>query len=165
MPFQFKLSRRLARLRSGLTLAAALAAGAAIACAPEDRTLAPDRSVLPSTTSQTVAPAGATLLFQEGFEDNAFAARGWYDNTGIATTTAQHLSSGTGAVEAHLLAGATTPTWGGSARHLFPATPTLYVSYWVKYSASWVGSGHAYHPHEFLIMSDQDGDWDGPSNA
>jgi len=50
-------------------------------------------------------------------------------------------------------------------RHLFAATPTLYVSYWVKYSSNWVGSGHPYHPHEFLIMSDQDGDWDGPSNG
>src|SRR2546425_4885011 len=50
-------------------------------------------------------------------------------------------------------------------RHLFSATPTLYVSYWVKYSSNWVGSGHPYHPHEFLVMSDQDGDFDGPSNG
>jgi len=83
----------------------------------------------------------------------------------MVTTTAQHLPSGTRAAEMHFTAGATTPVAGGSARHLFAATPTLYVSYWVKYSSNWVGSAHPYHPHEFLIMSDLDGDWDGPSNG
>src|SRR5438046_2870663 len=82
----------------------------------------------------------------------------------MVTTTAQHLPGGLSATELHFTAGATTPVAGGAARHLFPATPTLYVSYWVKYSSNWVGSGHPYHPHEFLVMSDLDGDWDGPSN-
>jgi hypothetical protein len=48
-------------------------------------------------------------------------------------------------------------------RHLFTATPTVYVSFWVKYSSNWVGSARPYHPHEFLILSDLDGDFDGPS--
>jgi len=113
----------------------------------------------------TVTSGGGTILFTEGFEDNAFAGRGWYDNTSMVTTTAQHLPGGTRAVEMHFTTGATIPVQGTSARHLFAATPTLYVSYWVKYSSNWVGSGHPYHPHEFLILSDQDGDWDGPSNG
>jgi hypothetical protein len=58
-----------------------------------------------------------------------------------------------------------TPVSGGSMRHLFSATPTVYISYWVKYSTNWVGSGQAYHPHEFLVLSDMDGDYDGPSNS
>jgi hypothetical protein len=33
----------------------------------------------------------------------------------------------------------------------------------VKYSTNWVGSGQAYHPHEFYAMSTLDGDYDGPS--
>ena len=103
------------------------------------------------------------ILFQEGFQDNAFASRGWYDNAGMVTTTAQHLPSSTAALESHFLAGATTPTWG-RARHLFRATPTLYVSYWVKYSDNWVGSGKPYHPHELYVLSDMDGDYDGPAN-
>jgi len=82
----------------------------------------------------------------------------------MTTTNVVHVG-GARSLEAHFLAGATTPTWGGSARHLFQATPTVYVSYWVKYSDNWVGSGRAYHPHEFLIMSEMDGDWDGPSNG
>lgn len=109
-------------------------------------------------------PPTAAILFQEPFEDNAFATRGWYDNTALLTTTAQHATGSTRALELHWLPGGTMPTSGGSARHLFPATSTLDVRYWVKYSANWVGSGKTYHPHEFLILSDQDGDWDGPSN-
>jgi uncharacterized protein YjdB len=118
-----------------------------------------------ATITVTPVPSGGVVLFQEAFEDNAFAGRGWYDNTNPATTTAQHLPGSTRALEMHFLAGALTPVAGGAVRHLFQPTPTLYVSYWVKYSANWVGSGRPYHPHEFLVMSDQDGDWDGPSNG
>jgi hypothetical protein len=102
------------------------------------------------------------VLIQEGFEDAAFAGRGWYDNTAPVVTTAQHLS-GTSALEMHFPAGASVPVAGGSMRHLFTASPTVYVSFWVKYSSNWVGSARPYHPHEVYILSDQDGDWDGPS--
>jgi uncharacterized protein YjdB len=117
------------------------------------------------TAAVTVTPlsGGGTILFQETFEDQAFASRGWYDNTSV-TITANQFHSGTHAMEAHFLLGADTPTWGGSMRHLFQATPTLYVSYWVKYSSNWVGSGQLYQPHEFTMMSDLDGDYDGPSD-
>jgi hypothetical protein len=102
------------------------------------------------------------VLIQEGFEDAAFAGRGWYDNASPVLTTAQHLS-GTRALEMHFPAGASVPVAGGSMRHLFTASPTVYVSFWVKYSSNWVGSARPYHPHEVYILSDQDGDWDGPS--
>src|SRR5437879_3614015 len=153
MTFKYKLSVRLALMHDAV---AALAATLILACTPGDRTLSPIQADL------TPPPAG-TLLFQENFEDNAFASRGWYDNASLVTTTAQHLPTGTSAAEMHFTVGSTIPVQGGSARHLFPATSTLYVSYWVKYSSNWAGSGHPYHPHEFLILSDQDGDWDGPS--
>jgi hypothetical protein len=120
-----------------------------------------------TTAASTVtAPSGGgVILFQEMFADNAFAARGWYDNAGMAITDTEHVAGSTHALEVHFLAGARTPTWGGSARHLFPATPTLYISYWVKYSDNWVGSGHSYHPHEFLVMSDLDSAYAGPSDG
>jgi uncharacterized protein YjdB len=118
------------------------------------------------TAGVTVTAAGGgTVLVQENFADNAFASRGWYDNTAPVVTTAQHLLGSTSALEMHFLPAATTAVAGGAMRHLFPATSTVYVSYWVKYSANWVGSGHPYHPHEFLIMSNLDGDYDGPSNG
>ena len=134
------------------------------ACASGDRPTPTDpRAAL--MEPQSVSPSDAGIILQEAFEDNAFASRGWYDNTGIATTTAQHVAGSTRALEAHFPLGATTPTWGGAVRHLFPATPTLYVSYWVKYSTNWVGSGRDYQPHEFQILSDLDGDWVGPSDT
>jgi hypothetical protein len=112
----------------------------------------------------TATSGGGTVLFQESFEDNAFVSRGWYDNTSPVTTSAQHTPGSTRALEVHFPAGASTPVSGGSARHLFPVTTTLYISYWVKYSANWVGSGQPYHPHEFYVLSDLDGDYDGLSN-
>jgi len=159
MTFKHKLSMRLALMRDRAVMAAAAALVAS--CTPADQSISD-----PPRPSYATAVAGSgTILLQEGFEDNAFAARGWYDNVSMATTTAQHLPGSASAAEFHFPVGATTPTSGGAARHLFPASPTLYVSYWVKYSSNWVGSGKAYHPHEFLIMSNQDGDWDGPSNG
>src|SRR5881394_661064 len=152
MTFKHKLSMRLALMRNAAT---AFLAIAILGCAG-DMAVAPDEP--------SFALSAGQVLIQESFEDASFASRNWYDNSAMATTTAQHISGSTRALEARFLPGATTPTWGGAARHLFPATPTLYVSYWVKYSDNWVGSGQAYHPHEFLILSDQDGDWDGPSN-
>ncbi len=118
-----------------------------------------------SAITVTTTSGGGTILIQEGFEDNAFTSRNWYDNTSLTLTDTVHIAGSTHALEVHFRAGATTPTWGGgAARHLFTATPTLYISYWVKYSSNWVGSAHLYHPHEFLVMSDMDGDYDGPSN-
>ena len=112
----------------------------------------------------TASSGGGTILLQEAFADTAFGSRGWYDHTRLPITDTQHIAGSAAALEAHFLVGATTPTWGGAARHLFQPTPTLYVSYWVKYSANWVGSGHLYHPHEFQILSDLDGNYDGPGN-
>src|SRR3989454_10629679 len=108
-------------------------------------------------------PSRATILFQETFEDDALASRGWYDNLGIATTALEHISGSTRALEAHFPAGATTPTWGGAARHLFTETESVYLSYWVKYSASWVGSGQLYQPHEFQFLTNEDNPYTGPS--
>ena len=155
MTFKHKLSKRLAMMRD---IAVAFAAVAILACAG-------DQSISgPTTPSLLSSSDPGTILFQETFEDNAFAARGWYGNTSMVTTTAQPLAGSTRALEMRFPAGATIPVAGGAARHLFQPTPTLYVSYWVKYSANWVGSGRSYHPHEFLVLSDQDGDWDGPAN-
>jgi hypothetical protein len=112
-------------------------------------------------TVPATVPGGVTLL-QEGFDDANLAARGWYDG-GAPTIATTEYHSGTGSAEAHFLAAATISGWG-TKRHLFTPSQTLYVSFWVKYSTNWVGSGKPYHPHEFVILSDLDGDWDGPSN-
>src|SRR5262245_2703896 len=153
MTFKHKLSRRLAMLRDRALVVAILAL---FACVGDQPT-----SSLPQAS---VAPTTPTMLFQEPFEDTDFAGHGWYDNTAPVTTTLEHLPNSTRALEMRFPAGATTPISGGAMRRLFPATHTLYVSYWVKYSSNWVGSGRPYHPHEFYVLSDQDGDWDGPAS-
>jgi hypothetical protein len=98
---------------------------------------------------------------QESFDDANLSARGWYD--GYAPTISTTAHSGTGSIQGDFAVGAQAVSWSAK-RHLFTPTPTVYVSYWVKYSTNWVGSGQPYHPHEFVILSDLDGDWDGPSN-
>ncbi|PYP94020.1 MAG: hypothetical protein DMD38_16540, partial [Gemmatimonadetes bacterium] len=92
-------------------------------------------------------------------------SRGWYDYAATPTLTdTTHIAGSTHALEIHFAVGATTPPWG-LTRRLFTASPTVYVSYWVRYSANWVGSRQLYHPHEFQIMSDLDGDYDALANS
>jgi uncharacterized protein YjdB len=118
------------------------------------------------TSSITVTPptGGGTILFQENFEDANIASRGWYDNTSVLLSTTEHIVGSNSSAQYHFLAGATTPTTGGAERHKFMPSNSFYVSYYVKYSANWVGSGVDYHPHEFYTLSTLDGDYDGPSN-
>jgi len=112
-----------------------------------------------ASCSAQVSSVQTPILFQETFADNAFASRGWYDTPGMTITSAEHLPGSTSALEVHFIPGATDPTWGGAARHAFQPTPTLYVSYWVKYSGNWVGSGQIDHPHEFYVLSNLDGQY------
>jgi uncharacterized protein YjdB len=108
-------------------------------------------------------PPGGTLLFEEDFENTNIASRGWYDNTSVQLSTTEHIAGSISSAQYRFLAGARTPTSGGSQRHKFTPSNSFYLSYYVKYSTNWVGSGQAYHPHEFYALSSLDGDYDGPS--
>jgi len=110
-------------------------------------------------------PTEGTLLFQENFEDASLGSRGWYDNTKAVLSTTEHIAGSTSSSQYRFLAGATTPTSGGSQRHKFTPSDSFYLSYYVKYSTNWVGSGKAYHPHDFYALSSLDGDYDGPSQS
>jgi hypothetical protein len=103
------------------------------------------------------------LLFHEDFEDANIASRGWYDNTTAILSTTEHITGSNSSAQYRFLAGATSPTSGTAQRHKFTPSNSFYVSYYVKYSTNWVGSGQDYHPHEFYAMSTLDGDYDGPS--
>src|SRR2546425_12731890 len=78
-------------------------------------------SAAPAVPPPPPPPPGATILVQETFEDQAFAAHGWYDNLALTTTTAQHIPGSTRALEAHFTAGRGSPPWGGAAPH--PVAP------------------------------------------
>jgi hypothetical protein len=41
-------------------------------------------------------------------------------------------------------------------RHLFTGSTSVYVSYWVKYSDNYIGTGTNLSPHEFGLLSDRD---------
>lgn len=115
------------------------------------------------TSSITVTPpASGNILFQEDFEKANLAGDGWYDNTSAEISTAEHFS-GSSSAQYHFLKGATTPTSGSAQRHKFTAGNSVYISYYVKYSTNWVGTGTDDHPHEFYVLSNLDADYDGPS--
>ena len=117
------------------------------------------------SSTQTPAPR---LLFEESFEDTHLKNRGWYDladGTLASVTTREHAPGSNRALEVHFLRGAVTPVPRVAGRRLFPESESVYVSYWVKYSDTWVGSGKPYHPHEFLLLTNADDPYVGPSRT
>lgn len=107
-------------------------------------------------------PPGGTILLTEGFDDAQVGARGWYDNTSPAISATEQ-RAGAGALQMAFNAGATSPVKGGALRHKFTPTDRVFLRYWVKYSANFVGSGTTYHPHELHFLTNVDTDWIGPS--
>lgn len=112
----------------------------------------------------TDPPTSGILLFVETFEDANLAARGWYDNTKILLSTVEHPPGSTSSAQYLFAPGAELPTTGGTQRHKFAPSSSIYISYDVKYSSNWIGSGRSYHPHEFHVTSTLDGDYDGLSS-
>ena len=155
------LGRTVSWTSSNTGVATVSATGLVTGVAAGSATITATSEGVSGTAAMTVSAAtgGGTVLLQESFADASFAARGWYDNPGMTVTTAEHMSGATGALEIHLAPGAVYAPFGTSARHAFQPTPTLYVSYWVKYSSNWVGSATPDHPHEFYVLSDLDGQY------
>jgi hypothetical protein len=110
----------------------------------------------------SLSAQGGTMLFQEEFEDTSFAARGWYDGTGGALAAVEKYT-GTRSFECRFTAGGTGCVSGTPRRHLLTATQSVYISFYIKHSANWVGSGRAYHPHMIQIITDVDGGFIGPA--
>lgn len=122
-------------------------------------------SGLTDTATVSIVPArgAVTTLLSESFEADNPASRGWYDNTTAWTMTAAERQSGQRSLAWTWNQGSVLPSFGGSARFTFPATPTVYLAYWVKYSDNWVGSSVTYHPHEFHFLTNANGSYTGPS--
>lgn len=100
--------------------------------------------------------ATATTLLQEDFVDTNFAQRGWYDNTGVKVTAAEHIPGSTSSAAFIFSTGGTTPSSGGAMRKQFTESDTLYLSFWQKYASNWMeqagGAGH----HEIYLLTNQD---------
>ena len=114
------------------------------------------------TTNQsatvTVTSGSSTLFFSEGYEDTNFSSRGWYDTTTGTVDAVEH-HSGTSSLRCTYSASGNNCI--APSRHKFTESNGVYVSYWVKYSSNFVGSGKSYHPHEFLLLTNLNGDYDG----
>ena len=100
-------------------------------------------------------------FFEEKFEDANFALRGWYDNTTLSLSSSEHIPGSSQSAEYHWQAGENKPVNGGAIRKKFSESDEVYISFWVKYSSSYRGSNKPYHPHEFLLMTNKNGDYEG----
>jgi hypothetical protein len=109
----------------------------------------------------TFKVSAQSVLVFEDFESGNFASKGWYDGFPDQRTTAE-FKNGTHSYAGNYAKGATK---SGAGRHLFPATEKVYIRVWVKYSSNWVGSGVGYHPHEWNILTTEDGIYQGPSDT
>lgn len=103
-----------------------------------------------------------SILVQERFEDTNFGSRGWYDGSGGALSTTEKYQ-GTQSFECRFAPGGTGCVGGTPRRHLFTNTDAAYVAFYIKHSASWIGSGKPYHPHMFLLVTNIDDPYVGPA--
>lgn len=109
---------------------------------------------------------GATL-FTENFDgpviQDVYPGQGhWYDGSSCAISSTEHMA-GTGSFECHFSKGSTACDGGVPRRHSFTPSNQVYISYWIKHSSSWMGSGTYYHPHMIYLLTNQNGEWDGLS--
>jgi hypothetical protein len=110
-----------------------------------------------ATGNRRTALAAGSLLFEEKFENASVASRGWYDNTTLSLSTAEHIPGSAASLEYHWTAGSAVPINGGAARHLFSASDSVQISFWLKYSSNWVGQNQVnYGHHEFYVLTDKD---------
>ncbi|MBK9250253.1 MAG: T9SS type A sorting domain-containing protein [Ignavibacteria bacterium] len=103
-----------------------------------------------------------TVFFRESFDDPNFTQRGWYDNATIPTTASEFHGAGGRAAE-YIYRKGGTKAQGSAIRRQFTPSASVYLSYWVKYSANFVGSGKPYHPHEFNITTTLNDKYVGPA--
>ena len=115
-----------------------------------------------------LAFSAQTIFFTEDFDDTNFTARGWYDSIGGAIDTASHAPGSAASFDCHWAQAGTGCAAGTPHRHKFTATPTVYVSFWMKLGSptvTWRGSGQSYHPHIIQLLTDADDDFVGPNSA
>lgn len=112
--------------------------------------------------------AQQVIFFTEDFDNTNFAARGWYDSTGGTIDTAAHAMGSIASLNCRWVKSGTHCVGGTPGRHLFQASPTVYVSFWMKLGSqtvTWQGSGKPYHPHLIQLLTDADSAYVGPNSS
>jgi len=116
-----------------------------------------------TTLLPTKGGAEEMLLFEELFEDENWEERGWYDGPHMEITADEHISgSGHSCVWHWKEAGAVGPSGGGARARLTPVDNVL-LSFHMKHSAGWAGTGVPWHPHEFHFITNADPAYIGPA--
>jgi hypothetical protein len=108
------------------------------------------------------AVAGERLLFEEGFEDDDWTARGWYGGVQIKTTDKAKVSGERSCVWHWEKKGDIKPPDSGGRAKIDPVD-NVTLSFQMKHSESWKWTGVPWHPHEFLFMTNLDDDHRGPA--
>lgn len=113
----------------------------------------------------TVADAGVseTLLFEELFEDIDWDSRGWYDGPGMEITDSEHIPGSGHSCLWHWQKAGDVGITGKGARVLFTPVTSVTLSFSIKHSTNWKGTGVNWHPHEFYFVTDADPAYIGPA--
>lgn len=115
---------------------------------------------LKDTSAVTITGAsGGTTLLTEGFEATPLPSN-WFDNRTVPLSSTE-AHSGSKSLQWHWGVGTVNPQ--AASRVSFTPGNTVYLSYWVKQSSTWTGSGHDYHPHMFHVLTTADDPNIGPS--
>lgn len=111
----------------------------------------------------TAIPAAEIVLFEEPFEDEDWASRGWYDGPHMAITPAEHIEGSNSACVWHWeKAGDIGPRGGGARVHL-PPVEDVTLAFHIKHSDNWTWTGVNWHPHEFHRITSADWEYVGPA--
>lgn len=118
--------------------------------------------VWPGMGSADTPSMPVDVIFYDPIEDNNFASRGWVDNTTQTLSGDGAIVGSTRSIDWTWQAGQTIPPNGASMRYNLTPTDNVYLRYYVKYSANWVGSGVSYHPHTLWFLTTKSGQFSGP---
>jgi hypothetical protein len=122
------------------------------------------RDAAAEADAASAIPSGGTILFQEDFDDTNFTSRGWTMDAGTLST-AEHAPGSKSSFECDFAKGGGACSAGSPQEHLFTTTDTVYVAFYLKYSANWIGSGLSYWPHMINMATTLDAvNWN-PSNS
>jgi hypothetical protein len=104
----------------------------------------------------------AAVLFSESFDNPRLLQRDWYDGNKFTISDAQP-HAGEGCIEYGWKVGATNPFNSSGIRHLFEATETVYLRFYIKLSKGWGWTGRPYHPHLMHFMTTENEKFSGPA--
>jgi hypothetical protein len=101
------------------------------------------------------------LFFEERFEDDALAKRGWYDFTKLRL--AGEAANGKGCIEYEWIDRNSGTQASSTMRRLFEPSDEVYVRFSMKLSKGWGWSGRDYHPHLINVLTTENQQYAGPA--